>query len=120
MPKMASIPSALVDVAFIDSASIIAAAAISKSTWLELVRNGKAPQPVIRGPRCTRWKLSDIRDWLRQRAERGAAAEGTGSVHPPRGPALRADSPVRLLGRAAPAAHQCRRGSWGQVIAPAR
>ena len=72
MAKQKYLPPALADVAFIDSASITVAAAISKSTWLELVRTGKAPQPVIRGPRFTRWKLCEIRDWLRQRAELGA------------------------------------------------
>lgn len=45
-----------------------------KRSWLyEAVRESRFPPPVIREPRCTRWKLSDVRAWLIERAAKGAA-----------------------------------------------
>ena len=61
-------PASLADVALIDGPSIAAAGCMAVSAWLELVRNGKAPQPVIRQPRYTRWRLVDARNWLIERA----------------------------------------------------
>jgi len=69
----APVPDALADVAHIDARSAAAAAAISVSHFLDIVRKGEAPQPLRFGPRCTRWRLADIREWLRHRAEQGAA-----------------------------------------------
>ena len=68
-----TIPLALQDVALIDGATCAAAAGISISLFHELVRDKDAPQPAIRQVRCTRWRLADIRTWLIERAERGAA-----------------------------------------------
>ncbi len=65
-------PPELADVALIDAPRIAAAACMSRSTWHELVRTGQAPQPVMRAPRCTRWRLADVRAWLTARAERGS------------------------------------------------
>lgn len=62
------VPAALADVAQIDGPTCAAAGAISVSTWLDLVRRGEAPQPVLRGNRCTRWRLADVRAWLIERA----------------------------------------------------
>lgn len=39
---------------------------MSISQWQTLVKEKKAPQPVIRKPRFTRWLLSDVRNWLIQ------------------------------------------------------
>ena len=65
----------LSDVALIDGPACAAAACISLSLWHELVRTGKAPQPVIRRPRCTRWRIADVRAWLIE-----CSASGTHSV----------------------------------------
>lgn len=70
-----AVPAPLVDVALIDAKGIVAAACVSVSTWHELVRTGKAPQPVMRAPRCTRWRVADIRDWLLARSVDVSAAE---------------------------------------------
>lgn len=70
----------LADVALIDVAGITEAACISKSTWHDLVRRGEAPRPVLRAPRCTRWRVADVREWLRQRAERGSDPEAEAAV----------------------------------------
>lgn len=62
------VPAALADVAMIDGPTCAAACGISISSWLDLVRAGKAPAPVIRQPRCTRWRMADVRTWLIERA----------------------------------------------------
>jgi hypothetical protein len=41
---------------------------MSLSWWLGEVAAKRAPQPVIRLPRCTRWRVSDVRDFWIQRA----------------------------------------------------
>jgi predicted DNA-binding transcriptional regulator AlpA len=65
-------PPELADVALIDGPSIAAAGCMALSVFHDLVRTGDAPQPVLRGPRCTRWRLVEAREWLKQRAERGS------------------------------------------------
>lgn len=37
---------------------------ISLGTWLNLVKQGKAPQPQKLGSRATFWKNSEIHEWL--------------------------------------------------------
>lgn len=64
-----SVPAALADVAMIDGPTCAAAASISLSNYLDLVRTKKAPQPAIRLPRCTRWRVVDVRAWLIERAQ---------------------------------------------------
>lgn len=63
------VPAALADVALVDGPTCAAAAGISLSTWHEAVRTQRAPSPVVRGHRCTRWRLADVRAWLQARAE---------------------------------------------------
>jgi predicted DNA-binding transcriptional regulator AlpA len=65
-PQQGSIPAGLIDFAYIDGAACAAAGAMSISQWHALVKEEKAPNPVIRKPRFTRWLLSDVRDWLIQ------------------------------------------------------
>ena len=64
--QQVSIPTGLIDFAYIDGAACAAAGAMSISQWHALVKEEKAPQPVIRKPRFTRWLLSDVREWLIQ------------------------------------------------------
>lgn len=59
-----AVPPGLVDVAYLDGGACAAAGAMSISQWLTLVKDGKAPQPVIRKPRFTRWLMSDVREFL--------------------------------------------------------
>jgi predicted DNA-binding transcriptional regulator AlpA len=66
--KLPPIPPALADVALIDGPTCAAANGGSISNWLALVQSGEAPQPVIRQPRFTRWRLSDVRAFLIERA----------------------------------------------------
>lgn len=72
--ELPPIPATLADVAMIDGPTVAAAGGMSISQWLDLVRKNEAPQPVIRQPRFTRWRLSDVRAWLIQRAEQGNGA----------------------------------------------
>jgi len=37
----------------------------SKSTIRRLVAEGKFPQPIKDGPRCTRWVAGQVSNWLR-------------------------------------------------------
>jgi predicted DNA-binding transcriptional regulator AlpA len=67
-----TVPTALQAVALIDGPTCAAVGQISISTWHELVRTGDAPQPVIRGARCSRWRLVDVRDYWQRRAEQGS------------------------------------------------
>jgi hypothetical protein len=66
------VPSALADVALIDGPTCAAGGQVSISQWLDLVRTGDAPQPAIREPRFTRWKLADVRAYWVERAARGS------------------------------------------------
>ena len=42
-----------------------------RTKFLDLVREGQAPSPAMREPRCTRWRWGDIRVWLDKLAGRG-------------------------------------------------
>lgn len=59
------VPATLADEALIDGPGAAAAACISLSKWHSEVAAGRAPQPVIRKPRHTRYRLADVRRWLR-------------------------------------------------------
>lgn len=41
------------------------AVCLGKSTILGKVREGKFPKPIKLGPRCTRWRESDIDEWIK-------------------------------------------------------
>ncbi len=69
--RRAPTPEVLADVALIDGPNCAAAGCMGLTQWHELVKTGKAPQPVIKRPRFTRWRLADVRDWLQQRSAAG-------------------------------------------------
>ncbi len=62
----------LADVTFLDIRDVCAAARMSASWIHDEVRARRFPQPLRFGPRCSRWRSAEIRDWLIARA---AAAE---------------------------------------------
>ena len=43
-----------------------------RTKFLDEVAAGRAPQPAMRAPRCTRWRWSDIQTWLERLAAGGA------------------------------------------------
>ncbi len=66
------IPEALADVALIDATDSAAGGGMCVSWWHDEVRERRAPQPVIRKPRCTRWLLADVRAfWIRSAEQAG-------------------------------------------------
>lgn len=71
-----SIPAALADVALIDARTSAAGGGMGVSWWYAKVAAGEAPQPVIRGPRCTRWKLVDVKGFWAEFAARGVDSQG--------------------------------------------
>jgi prophage regulatory protein len=44
--------------------AILAVFPVSKATWWNMVRDGKAPRSVKLGPRITAWKAAEIRAFL--------------------------------------------------------
>lgn len=68
-----ALPAELADVALIDASACAAVGGMSVSWWHAEVAAGRAPQPVIREPRCTRWRSSDVRAYWAKRAEEGTA-----------------------------------------------
>ena len=62
------VPQALADVSLVTGPECAAAAGCGLSLWHDLVRTGRAPQPVIQQPRYTRWLISSIRTWLIEHA----------------------------------------------------
>jgi len=74
-PGPSEAPGALADVALLDARACAAAVTCSASHWHAEVAAGRAPQPVIRRPRFTRWRAADIRSYLVRLAERGSDPE---------------------------------------------
>jgi hypothetical protein len=66
------VPAALADAALIDGPTCAATGHVSVSWWNDKVSAGEAPQPVIRQPRFTRWRLADVARFWREIAERGS------------------------------------------------
>mgnify|MGYP001103068194 CR=1 FL=1 len=46
---------------------------VSRSTWWAGVRDGRYPQPVKIGERCTAWRVADIRDLIERTSAIGGA-----------------------------------------------
>jgi predicted DNA-binding transcriptional regulator AlpA len=67
--QFTEVPASLAAVALIDAPTAAAAGQMSVSWWHDKVRTGEAPAPVIREPRCTRWRLSDVCAYWKARAE---------------------------------------------------
>jgi hypothetical protein len=66
------LPAGLADVALIDAVTAAGVGGMSASWWLDEVRAGRAPKPVIREHRCTRWRLADVRGFWEARAAAGS------------------------------------------------
>jgi predicted DNA-binding transcriptional regulator AlpA len=73
-------PADLADLAFLDIRDVCAAARMSASWIHDEVRARRFPQPMRFGPRCTRWRSSDVREWLVARAAAAEADIETGAL----------------------------------------
>ena len=71
--ELPQIPTALANVALIDGPTCAAAGGMSVSWWHDEVREGRAPAPAVRQPRCTRWRLSDVAAFWQAFATKGEA-----------------------------------------------
>jgi hypothetical protein len=67
------VPPALSSVALIDAPTCAAAGGMSVSWWHDEVREGRAPAPAVRQPRCTRWRLADVAAFWRDFAAQATA-----------------------------------------------
>lgn len=78
------LPRDLTDVALLDINDVCTAVRMSKSWVHEQVRAGRFPQPAVKRPRCTRWRLSDVRahlvEWAAQPAAEGSPAMSSGDL----------------------------------------
>ncbi len=54
-------PHSELDFGFLRLPEVLKRIPVSKSTWWAGVKEGKFPQPVKLSPRCTAWRVSDIR-----------------------------------------------------------
>jgi predicted DNA-binding transcriptional regulator AlpA len=70
----AALPRTLGEVALVDASTCAAVGSMSVSWWWEEVRTGRAPAPAVRAPRCTRWRISDVRAFWEAFARRCPAA----------------------------------------------
>lgn len=55
--------------------AVLHAAGVGRTTWLAMVRDGKAPAPLRWGPRLTVWEVSKVRAWIAERAAAGQPAQ---------------------------------------------
>ena len=76
-PKPIVLPPPLVEVALVDAKTAAAVGGLSANWWLDCVRNGAAPQPAVRLPRFTRWRLTDVVEFWRLLPEQSPASGRT-------------------------------------------
>lgn len=79
-PAASPLPANLADVALIDAATCAAAGSMSISWWHAEVAAGRAPQPVVRQPRCTRWTMHSVRSFWAAFAEKGGNPDAAAAV----------------------------------------
>lgn len=91
------VPTALEAVALVDARTAAAAGSMSVSWWHEAVAAGRAPVPVIRAPRCTRWRLADVRAFW----QAFGSQPDDGAVDAVKAQAIKASAAARAKRRAA-------------------
>lgn len=87
------------DVALVDAGTSAGIGEMSVSWWYGEVAAGRAPAPVVRRPRCTRWLLRDVLAFWRDFAAEGDDAERS----------ARLDAQARKASAAASAKRQAKR-----------
>lgn len=55
---------ALPEIGFVRIPQILSVFPVCKNTWLAMVKEGKAPQPVKIGKRMIAWRVEEIREFL--------------------------------------------------------
>lgn len=64
----------LPETGFVRLPTILRVYPVSRSTWWDMVRDGRAPAPVKLTERCTAWRAEDIRALIERTARAKAAA----------------------------------------------
>ena len=64
--NMANTIQQLPETGFVRLPAILRVIPVSRSTWWQWVRDGKAPKPVKLAARTTAWKATDISDFILQ------------------------------------------------------
>lgn len=76
-----ALPATLADVALIDAPTCAATGGMSVSWWHDAVKEGRAPQPAIRKPRCTRWTVASVRAfWIKFTEQSASDARAAAQV----------------------------------------
>lgn len=73
-------PDAHADVALGDINDVCALIRMSPSWVHNSVSQGEFPSPVIRKPRCTRWRISDVREYIQGLVAKAASDPAAGEV----------------------------------------
>ena len=58
---------------FLRQKAILKLIPVSRATWWNWVKSGKAPKPLNLGPNMTAWRVSDIRELIDRLSKEGAA-----------------------------------------------
>jgi hypothetical protein len=69
------LPAALQDCALVTAAMAAAAGSVKLGTWYAMVKDGRAPAPVVRKHKLSRWRLVDVQAFWTRLAEEGAATD---------------------------------------------
>lgn len=94
MSERVEAPVALADLALLDATACAAVGAMSVTWWQSEVAAGRAPAPAVRRPRCTRWRVADVRDFWARWTEQAQAEGGDAVVERARKASMRAREAV--------------------------
>jgi predicted DNA-binding transcriptional regulator AlpA len=61
----------LPETGFIRLPQVLELIPVSRSSWWAGIRTGRYPSPVKLSPRCTAWRVEDIRAWIEARGVAG-------------------------------------------------
>ena len=75
-----ALPAALAAVQLVDGPDAAATGGVSLSKWHSEVAAGRAPAPVIREHRFTRWRAADVIAYWEQRAANGTSTRASALV----------------------------------------
>lgn len=101
MAQLAPVPAAAVlDVVLISAKTAASLGEQGESTYLAAVQRGEAPQPVIRQPKFTRWRLQDVLAYWKRRADEGISSGSAPQLRARAAAAAAASSAARKAAKA--------------------
>jgi predicted DNA-binding transcriptional regulator AlpA len=78
--KEQPLPTPLQDCALVTAAMAAAAGSVHRGTWYAMVKTGRAPPPVVRAHRLSRWRMADVKAFWARFAEEGSATDAEGAT----------------------------------------